>query len=155
MPPCREASRFNLQLLGRTKALHSLFNEQAPFAEARGRLTDATIQALDEASVFDFYMPRGSGGLEILPMEALEVETLSYGDASTAWSQWRSRLQAARQQPISCLPPERRLRLRQRRAAFLVIHTAASCTKTVKRGRRQTRAILARASSSPGPRMPN
>jgi alkylation response protein AidB-like acyl-CoA dehydrogenase len=73
-------------LLERTKALHPLLNEQAPLAEAQGRLTDATVRALDEAGLFGFYMPRCFGGSEIWPMEALEViEALSYGDASTAW----------------------------------------------------------------------
>ena len=73
-------------LLERTKALHPLLNEQAPLAEAQGRLTDATIHALAKAGLFGFYMPRCFGGSELWPLEALEViEALSYGDASTAW----------------------------------------------------------------------
>jgi indole-3-acetate monooxygenase len=73
-------------MLERTKALYPILNEQAPLAEVQGRLTDTTIQALDQAGLFGFYMPRCFGGAELWPMEALEViEALSYGDASTAW----------------------------------------------------------------------
>src|SRR5688572_19371758 len=75
-----------LSLLERTRALHPLLNEQAPLAEKQGRLTDATIRALDEAGLFGFYMPRCFGGSETWPVEAVEViEALSYSDASTAW----------------------------------------------------------------------
>jgi alkylation response protein AidB-like acyl-CoA dehydrogenase len=73
-------------LVDAARAMTPFLNEQAPLSEAAGRLTDATIQALRDAGLMGFYMPKCFGGAEVWPLEALEIiEALSYADASTSW----------------------------------------------------------------------
>ena len=86
-------------------SLLPLLNEQAPLAEARGRLTDAIIAALHDTGLSGFYMPRCFGGAEAWPLEAIEiVEALSYADASTGWVAMA--LQVATATAAAYLPPE-------------------------------------------------
>jgi alkylation response protein AidB-like acyl-CoA dehydrogenase len=80
-----EASR-QPSLVDAARALGPLLSEQAPKSEAAGRLTEATMEALRDAGMMHFYMPRCFGGAEVWPLEALEIiEALSYADASTGW----------------------------------------------------------------------
>ena len=73
-------------LVEAARGLQPFLSEQAGLSEAAGQLTDATIQALTDAGLMSFYMPRCFGGAEVWPLEALEIiEALSYADASTGW----------------------------------------------------------------------
>jgi indole-3-acetate monooxygenase len=75
------------QSLGaRADSLFPVIAEQASLSEAKGSLTQETIQALKESGLFHFWLPRCFGGEETPPVEALRaIESLCYADGSTGW----------------------------------------------------------------------
>src|SRR5215472_14638187 len=57
--------------------------------EAARRLPEDLTQELARAGFFRIYLPAAYGGLDLTPMEAMEVfEELARGDASVAWCVW-------------------------------------------------------------------
>ncbi len=73
-------------VLQRAKALRPLVESHAGAAERRGELTEEVVAALTEAQLWGIGTPRVVGGLEVNPVEALEViEAVSYADGSTGW----------------------------------------------------------------------
>ena len=56
------------------------------WAEANGRLADATVRALIDAGVSRLYLPESLGGLEVDPMTCAAItETLADADPAAAW----------------------------------------------------------------------
>jgi alkylation response protein AidB-like acyl-CoA dehydrogenase len=73
-------------VLERARALRPLVESHAEAAEERGELTDDVVAAITEAQLWGLGTPRVVGGLEVTPVEAIEViETVSYADGSTGW----------------------------------------------------------------------
>lgn len=73
-------------LVERARALTEFFSGEAAANEALGRLNEATLQALQDGGFMRMWIPRCFGGLELPPVEALEViEALCYADGSTGW----------------------------------------------------------------------
>ena len=73
-------------LVGRAKALFDLVDGEAVAGETAGRLTPATMNALEDQGLTAMWLPRDLGGAELWPVDSLKiVETLSYADASTGW----------------------------------------------------------------------
>src|SRR5215510_3234875 len=57
--------------------------------EAGRRLSDELAQELARAGFFRIFLPATYGGLDLTPMEAMEVyEELARADASVAWCVW-------------------------------------------------------------------
>jgi len=73
-------------LLAIARSLESLIREHAEQAERDRTLPPALVDALYEAGVFRTFLPRELGGLEVDPVEWLDmVEELSRVDASVGW----------------------------------------------------------------------
>lgn len=73
-------------LVERARALAPLLAEQAEEAERLRRPTDAVIEALEAAGVFELMVPKCFGGLELDLDTFLDVGlALGEGDASMAW----------------------------------------------------------------------
>jgi indole-3-acetate monooxygenase len=69
------------------KDMHPLFAGQAAGGDAKGMLTEITLQALADGGFHGMWIPREFGGIEAAPLEALgTVEQLSYSDGSTGWA---------------------------------------------------------------------
>jgi len=76
----------SLPLVERARALTEFFADRAARNEELGRLTDETLQALQDGGFFGMWIPRCFGGAELSPVAALEViEALCYADGSTGW----------------------------------------------------------------------
>ena len=74
------------QLVQRARDLSTFFSEQAAEAERLRRPTDAAIEALKKAQIFELMTPRIYGGAELDLDTFFEVGlALSEGDASLAW----------------------------------------------------------------------
>jgi indole-3-acetate monooxygenase len=57
--------------------------------EAGRRLPEGLTRELARAGFFRIYLPAAYGGLDLSPMEAMEVfEDLARADASVAWCVW-------------------------------------------------------------------
>jgi alkylation response protein AidB-like acyl-CoA dehydrogenase len=68
------------------KDMHPIFASEAPGGDAKGALTDKTMQALSDGGFHGMWIPKSFGGIESAPLEALgTVEQLSYSDGSTGW----------------------------------------------------------------------
>ena len=66
--------------------MERLIGDEAEQGEALGRLTDTTLAALHDAGFAGLWVPEVLGGIELWPVESLEVlEALSYADGSTGW----------------------------------------------------------------------
>jgi alkylation response protein AidB-like acyl-CoA dehydrogenase len=76
-------------LIEEARRLVPLLREEAKAIEDGRRLTPRVHNALVEAGVYRMTMPPQVGAPEVTLPEAMRVlETLSMGDASTAWSVW-------------------------------------------------------------------
>jgi alkylation response protein AidB-like acyl-CoA dehydrogenase len=74
------------ELPERAKSLQQLLDEQAPAADALGRLTDSTVDALHRERMFAMWVPKELGGAELDPVASMQViENLAYGDPSVGW----------------------------------------------------------------------
>src|SRR5689334_24991079 len=75
--------------------------------EASRRLPEDFTRELAHAGVFRIFLPAAYGGLDLTPMEGLEIfEELARADASVAWCVWNDNTLG--------LPPNFPLRLRER-----------------------------------------
>ncbi len=73
-------------LAEKARALIPLIDEHAAFADDNGRLADPVIAALHRDGLFTMWVPKVLGGVELGPVQSLEVlESLSYADASAGW----------------------------------------------------------------------
>jgi alkylation response protein AidB-like acyl-CoA dehydrogenase len=73
-------------LAERAKSLVPLLDTDAEFADTRGELSPAVVEALHREGLLKMWVPEKLGGSELDPLHSLEVlENLSYGDASTGW----------------------------------------------------------------------
>jgi len=92
-------------LVDKAKEMHGFFSAQSAANEAKGRLTDATVQALWDGGFFGMWIPRCFGGAEASPLEGLGViEQLSYSDGSTGWTLMACQVGTAT--AAGYLPPE-------------------------------------------------
>ena len=74
-------------LLDTARSLTPLIEAEASEAEARGKLTETVVAALDEAGMFGLMVPTDLGGAEADVVTALEVlEEVCRADASTGWA---------------------------------------------------------------------
>jgi alkylation response protein AidB-like acyl-CoA dehydrogenase len=81
-----EAASIATDLPQRAKEVAKLADERQFEAEAQGRLTDDVVEALHDSGLWGIWVPRSLGGAELDVVPSLEVvESLSYGDPSTAW----------------------------------------------------------------------
>jgi alkylation response protein AidB-like acyl-CoA dehydrogenase len=70
----------------RARSLQPLLEEQAAAADAQGRLTEPTVEALHREGMYTIWVPKELGGAELDPVSSLEViENLTYGDPSVGW----------------------------------------------------------------------
>jgi alkylation response protein AidB-like acyl-CoA dehydrogenase len=70
----------------RARELFPLLDEHAAAGDAQGRLTDEVVEALHRERLWGMWVPAPLGGSELDPVSSLEViESLAYGDPSTAW----------------------------------------------------------------------
>jgi alkylation response protein AidB-like acyl-CoA dehydrogenase len=82
----REIAPTAIELLERAHSLTELLRTQSDAHDDIGRLSDATIDALRSAHLFNFCAPAALGGLELRPTQALAVlEQLAYADGSAGW----------------------------------------------------------------------
>ena len=73
-------------LVETARALEPLVFAQSAEGEARGRLTETTVEALSDSGLMAMWLPREFGGAELWPVESLEViEALSHADGSAGW----------------------------------------------------------------------
>jgi alkylation response protein AidB-like acyl-CoA dehydrogenase len=73
-------------VIARAEALRPLVAAAADETEERRRLAPALLDKLHEAQMFRLLMPKATGGIETDPITFFHViETISSGDASTAW----------------------------------------------------------------------
>jgi alkylation response protein AidB-like acyl-CoA dehydrogenase len=73
-------------VISRAQALRPAVAAAADETEERRRLAPALLDKLHEAKMFRLLMPRTTGGIETDPITFFHViETISSGDASTAW----------------------------------------------------------------------
>ncbi|HSB86843.1 MAG TPA: acyl-CoA dehydrogenase family protein [Ilumatobacteraceae bacterium] len=73
-------------LAERAKSLVPLLDTDAEFADTRGELSPAVVEALHREGLLKMWVPEKLGGSELDPLHSLEVlENLSYGDASAGW----------------------------------------------------------------------
>ena len=73
-------------VISRAQALRPMVAAAADETEERRRLAPALLDKLHEAKMFRLLMPRTTGGIETDPITFFHViETISSGDASTAW----------------------------------------------------------------------
>ena len=97
--------------------------------EALRRLPEEMTRELARAGFFRIYLPEAYGGLDLTPMQAIEVfEELARADASVAWCVWNANTHWTAAQ----LSPRRRKR----------------STRTPKSSRRTARAPRGRRRSS-------
>ncbi|HEY3618170.1 MAG TPA: acyl-CoA dehydrogenase family protein, partial [Candidatus Sulfotelmatobacter sp.] len=62
---------------------------QRDHIEASRRLPEDLARELAQAGYFRIFLPKAYGGLDLTPMEAMEVfEELARADASVAWCVW-------------------------------------------------------------------
>src|SRR5215813_8262871 len=60
--------------------------------EGARRIPEDIARDLAHAGFFRIYLPEVYGGLDLTPMEAMEIfEELAQGDASVAWCIWNGR----------------------------------------------------------------
>jgi alkylation response protein AidB-like acyl-CoA dehydrogenase len=82
----REFAPTASELLAHAHDLTELLRTQSDAHDEIGRLSDATVDALQSAHLFNFCAPADLGGLELRPTQALAVlEQLSIADGSTGW----------------------------------------------------------------------
>src|SRR6201987_1944157 len=63
--------------------------EERDHIEATRRLPENLARELAQAGFFRIFLPKAYGGLDLTPMEAMEVfEELARADASVAWCVW-------------------------------------------------------------------
>ncbi|MFM9886789.1 MAG: acyl-CoA dehydrogenase family protein [Burkholderiales bacterium] len=73
-------------LAEKARALIPMIDEHADFADDKGRLADPVVAALHRDGLFTMWLPKVLGGVELGPVQSLEVlENLSYADASAGW----------------------------------------------------------------------
>lgn len=73
-------------VISRAQALRPMVAAAADETEERRRLAPALLDKLHEAKMFRLLMPKTAGGIETDPITFFHViETISSGDASTAW----------------------------------------------------------------------
>lgn len=73
-------------LVERARAIAPLLRELAIETERRGRLPDASVNALQGAGLLDLFKPRRHGGIEASLRTSVEVQVeLGRGCGSTAW----------------------------------------------------------------------
>jgi alkylation response protein AidB-like acyl-CoA dehydrogenase len=82
----RSAPACQPTLLERARGILGIIADEAPRSEAQGRLTEATVSALEGAGLFRLLAPKCYGGFEAGAVEALEVlELLCQTDGSAGW----------------------------------------------------------------------
>lgn len=80
----RETTR---HLLYEVERLQPLITEHAASAEANRQLSNAVYDAMYDAGLFTMLAPKAYGGLELHPVEAMQVwEAVARIDASAAWN---------------------------------------------------------------------
>lgn len=73
-------------LAEKARALIPLIDEHAAYADEKGRLADPVVAALHRDGLFTMWVPDVLGGVELGPVQSLEVlENISYADASAGW----------------------------------------------------------------------
>jgi alkylation response protein AidB-like acyl-CoA dehydrogenase len=73
-------------VVARAEALRPVVEAASNAVEDNRRLTPALLERLHEAQLFRLLLPRSAGGFETDPVTFFHViETISRGDASTAW----------------------------------------------------------------------
>src|SRR5262249_23575790 len=76
-------------LLQAARALRPRILAERDRIEAARRLPEDLSRALAQAGVFRIFLPRADGGLDLDPIEGLEIlEELARADASVAWCVW-------------------------------------------------------------------
>jgi alkylation response protein AidB-like acyl-CoA dehydrogenase len=74
-------------LLERVEQIAPLIREHAASAEANRRLSKAVYDAMYDAGLFGMLAPRAYGGLELHPVDAMQVwEAVARADPSAAWN---------------------------------------------------------------------
>jgi alkylation response protein AidB-like acyl-CoA dehydrogenase len=74
-------------LLQAVQRIRSIIEEHADSAEADRRLTDAVYDAMHQAGLFAMLAPKAHGGLELHPVEAMQVwEAVARIDSAAAWN---------------------------------------------------------------------
>jgi alkylation response protein AidB-like acyl-CoA dehydrogenase len=77
------------ELLQTARALRPRITAQREQIEAARRLPDDLARDLAQAGCFRISLPEAYGGLDLTPMQAMEVfEALAQADASVAWCVW-------------------------------------------------------------------
>jgi indole-3-acetate monooxygenase len=73
-------------LLAHARDLSPLISEQGVVGENKGRLTEASVNALRQTGLISLFVPKALGGAELWPTEGIEIiERLTYADAATGW----------------------------------------------------------------------
>jgi alkylation response protein AidB-like acyl-CoA dehydrogenase len=84
--PKAESDREIRALLQRVEDLRALIEGEADAHEEAAQISDAVIEALEEAGVFQIMAPKALGGVEAHPLAVIEMlRRLSYFDGSTGW----------------------------------------------------------------------
>jgi alkylation response protein AidB-like acyl-CoA dehydrogenase len=74
-------------LLQAVECLRPLINDNAASAEANRQLSSAVYDAMVETGLFTMLAPKAHGGLEVHPVEAMQVwEAVARIDAAAAWN---------------------------------------------------------------------
>ncbi len=82
-------SRASTMILEAARALRSRILAERERLEADRRLPEELTQELARAGFFRIFLPAAYGGLDLTPMDAMEVyEELARADASVAWCVW-------------------------------------------------------------------
>lgn len=83
------ASHGAVSLLEVARTLRPRILAERDHIEAGRRLPEGLTRALAQAGLFRIFLPAAYGGLDLTPMEAMEVyEELARADASVAWCVW-------------------------------------------------------------------
>lgn len=73
-------------LLKAARDARALFDRMGPINEEKGELSKEVVDTLHQAGHFGMFVPKGLGGSEIRPTEALDIlEEVAYADGSTGW----------------------------------------------------------------------
>lgn len=75
------------RLLGAVDRIRPLIKEQAASAEANRQLSSAVFDAMYQAGLFAMLAPKGRGGFELHPLQAMQVwEAVARIDSAAAWN---------------------------------------------------------------------
>jgi indole-3-acetate monooxygenase len=81
------ATDVTADLLGRVEQIEPLIREHAARAEADRQLSSVVYEAMYEAGLFGMMAPRAYGGLELQPVETMQVlEAVARIDSAAAWN---------------------------------------------------------------------